>query len=311
MSLNASKVSSERKGEIQLILLSIDDITDHKQVEAQGRQLSRELEKRMSERAILLEEARQALAKESEERKALEEHLHHAQRMESMGVLAGGIAHDFNNLLNIIQGYASILSSAKDAKTIKSAKAIVETTQRGAGFVRQLLALARKTNFKFEVVQVNDLIQELSRLLKETLPRNIEIRLDLARELPQITADPNQITQVLLNICVNARDAMPNGGQLTLKSETVDRQNLQDHIEAAGERFVCIEITDTGVGMDETVRNRIFDPFFTTKEPGKGTGLGLAVAYGIVKSHNGWIRVESRPAQGTTFWLYLPVVSNQ
>jgi two-component system CheB/CheR fusion protein len=173
MSLNASKVSSKRKGEIQLILLSIDDITDHKQVEAQGRQLSRELEKGMSERAGLLEEARQALAKESEERKALEEHLHHAQRMESMGVLAGGVAHDFNNLLNIIQAYASVLSRAKDAETIKSAKAIVETSQRGAGFVRQLLALARKTNFKFEVVQVNDLIQALIRLLQETFPKNI------------------------------------------------------------------------------------------------------------------------------------------
>jgi two-component system, chemotaxis family, CheB/CheR fusion protein len=311
MSLNASKVSSKRKGEIQLILLSIDDITDHKQVEAQGRQLSRELEKGMSERAALLEEARQALAKESEERKALEEHLHHAQRMESMGVLAGGIAHDFNNLLNIIQGYASILSRAKDDQTIKSAKAIVEKAQRGAGVVRQLLALARKTNFKFEVVQVNDLIQALSRLLKETFPKNIEVSLDLAPELPQIRADPNQITQVLLNISVNARDAMPNGGRLTLKSETVDGQNLQDHIEATAERIVRIEIIDTGIGMDETVQNRIFDPFFTTKELGKGTGLGLAVAYGIMKSHNGWIRVESRPAQGTTFWLYLPVVSNQ
>jgi two-component system, cell cycle sensor histidine kinase and response regulator CckA len=151
----------------------------------------------------------------------------------------------------------------------------------------------------------------LSRLLKETFPKNIEVSLDLAREVPEIRADPNQITQVLLNICVNARDAMPNGGQLTVKSETVDGQNLQDHIEATAERFVCIEITDTGIGMDETVRNRIFDPFFTTKELGRGTGLGLAVAYGIMKSHSGWIRVESRPAQGTTFWLYLPVVSNQ
>jgi two-component system cell cycle sensor histidine kinase/response regulator CckA len=133
----------------------------------------------------------------------------------------------------------------------------------------------------------------------------------LARELPQITADPNQITQVLLNISVNARDAMPDGGRLTFKSETVDGQNLQDHIEASAERFVCIEIIDTGIGMDETVRNRIFDPFFTTKELGRGTGLGLAVAYGIMKSHNGWIRVESLPAQGTTVCLYLPVVSNQ
>jgi signal transduction histidine kinase len=157
--------------------------------------------------------------------------------------------------------------------------------------VQQLLTLAHKTETKLEPIDVNKLVEELRQLLKETFPRNIELKLDLARDLPLIVADPNQITQVLLNLSVNARDAMPNGGRLTIKTLALHGEGLREQSELKAERYLCVDVTDTGKGMDENIRGRIFEPFFTTKEVGQGTGLGLAVVYGIVKSHNGFIEV--------------------
>ena len=287
------------------------DITERRRIEDQRDEFSRELEKKVSERTAELEQTHRALLQDMEERNKLEDQLRQAQKMESVGTLAAGIAHDLNNILNIIQGYTSVLGDgAKGDEIGESVDAITETTKRGGALVQQLLTLARKTETKFEPTNANTLIQKLSSLIKETFPKNIETTLDLARSnLPSIIADSNQITQVLLNLCVNARDAMPDGGRLALRTRLVHGKDLEEYGELKAEEYVSIEIIDTGTGMDEDVQNRIFEPFFTTKEIGQGTGLGLAVVYGIVKNHNGLIQVKSRPMRGTTFRVYLPVLS--
>lgn len=287
------------------------DITERRRIEDQRDEFSHELEKKVAERTAELEQTHRALIEDLEERRKLEDQLRQAQKMESMGTLATGIAHDLNNILNIIQGYTSVLGDgAKRDEIGESVEAITETTKRGAALVQQLLTLARKTETKFESTNANKLIQKLSSLVKETFPKNIETTLDLARSnLPSIMADSNQITQVLLNLCVNARDAMPDGGRLSLKTRLVHANDLEKCDDLKAEEYVSIEITDTGTGMDENVQSKIFEPFFTTKEIGQGTGLGLAVVYGIVKSHNGFIRMQSKPLQGTTFVVYFPVES--
>jgi two-component system, cell cycle sensor histidine kinase and response regulator CckA len=247
-----------------------------------------------------------------EERKKLEDQLRQAQKMESMGTLAAGVAHDLNNLLNIIQGYASVLRPGANSDEIEeSVAAITETTKRGAALVQQLLTLGRKTETKLESIDTNSLIQGMRNLLKETFPKTIELAFDLVPRLPAIMADWNQITQVLLNLCVNARDAMPEGGgRLVIETAVVDGKDLEEFGDLTAEEYVLVEVTDTGKGMDENVQSRIFEPFFTTKEIGQGTGLGLAVVYGIMRSHNGFVNVHSKPAHGATFRLYFPVVSS-
>jgi signal transduction histidine kinase len=256
------------------------------------------------------ESMNRALLRDAAERQRLEGRLRQSQKMESMGVLAAGVAHDLNNLLNIIQGYAYILTHGATSDEIgESVSAITETTKRGAGLVQQLLTLARKTETKVESINVNIVIEGLSHLIKETFPKNIETTLDLAPGPPSILADANHLTQALLNLCVNARDAMPDGGRLALKTSAVAGKDLEAGGDLTAEEYVSIEITDTGMGMDEDVRNKMFEPFFTTKEIGHGTGLGLAVVYGIVKSHNGFVQVKSQPTRGTTFRLYFPAVS--
>jgi PAS domain S-box-containing protein len=286
------------------------DITERKRVERQRQALSRELEKQVLERTAELREANRALLQDIEKRERLEEQLRQSQRLESMGVLAAGVAHDLNNLLNIIRGYASVLGpGATSEEVAESVDVITETTRRGAVLVQQLLALARKTEIKVESMDVNTVIQGLSNLIKGTFPKNIETALKLAPQPLAIAADANQITQVLLNLCVNARDAMPDGGKLEIKTSVVPGKELQGHGDIKAEELVSIEITDTGTGMDENVQSKIFDPFFTTKPIGQGTGLGLAVVYGIVKGHNGFIEVKSQPGHGTTFTLYFPIVS--
>jgi two-component system CheB/CheR fusion protein len=287
------------------------DITERKRIEQQRQEISHELEKQVFDRTAELREANRALLEDMEERVKLEEQLRQSQRLESMGVLAAGVAHDLNNLLNIIRGYASILGPGATSQEIgESVEAITETTKRGAALVEQLLTLSRKAESKIASTNVNTLIQRMGELIKGTFPKNVEAGLDLFPELPAIMADANQITQVLLNLCVNARDAMPDGGKLTLKTWVISGKELEVRGELRSEDYVAIEVIDTGTGMDESVQRKIFEPFFTTKEIGHGTGLGLAVAYGIVKSHNGFIEVESQPMRGTTFRLYFPAVSS-
>ena len=283
------------------------DITERKRIEQERHEFSRELEKQVGDRTAELEKANRALVRDMEERQKLEAQFYQSQKLESVGVLAAGVAHDLNNLLNIIQGYASVIGPDAPRDEIEESKAaITETTQRGAALVQQLLTLARKTEIKKESVDINTIIERLNGLIKETFPKNIEMTLDLSPILPAILADANQINQVLLNLCVNARDAMPGGGKVLLKTSIVDGEELEVNGSLHAEEYVSIEITDTGTGMDERIQSKIFEPFFTTKEIGKGTGLGLAVVYGIVKNHNGFVDVTSQPMRGTTFRLYFP-----
>ncbi|HUC97553.1 MAG TPA: ATP-binding protein, partial [Candidatus Polarisedimenticolaceae bacterium] len=181
---------------------------------------------------------------------------------------------------------------------------------RGSTLVQQLLTLARQTRTDFEYVNTNDLIKELIALITQTFPKTIALSTTLEPDLPPVTADQNQIEQALLNLCVNARDAMPEGGRLTIKTQSVDGAALRGCDAIKDGQYVCIEVSDTGTGMDESIRKRIFEPFFTTKDVGKGTGLGLSVVYGIVQNHGGFIDVESKPGTGACFRLYLPATSS-
>jgi two-component system cell cycle sensor histidine kinase/response regulator CckA len=279
------------------------EITERERIETELQRLNADLENRVIERTA-------ELLSSITQREKLHEQLLQAQKMESLGTLAAGIAHDFNNILNIIQGYAFILQGqggAQNREISESLAVIDETIQRGAALVQQLLTMARKTEVKRGAVDANRLIDGLIAVIKETFPKNIELSSDLACDLPTTIGDVNQIGQALLNLCVNARDAMPNGGRMIFRTQSVDAATLQGLSETIDGRYICIEVSDTGVGMDESIRKRIFEPFFTTKVAGHGTGLGLSVVYGIVKSHDGLIDVKSKPERGTAFRLYFPV----
>jgi two-component system cell cycle sensor histidine kinase/response regulator CckA len=292
------------------------DITRRKQMEAALQEakeaFSKELQQRVKERTVDLELANLALRKEMEEHKKLEKQLWQAQKMEIVGTLAGGVAHDFNNILNIIKGYTALIrqSSPVDENTVESLHVIEETIERGAYGVRQLLTLARKTEARLALTNPNDLLSDLSKLLKQTFPKTIDIALELDPKLPSIWIDSNQVSQALLNLCINARDAMPGGGKLILKTHLVEGGQIQDAAVTA-ESYVSIEVKDSGMGMDAAIRNRIFEPFFTTKGMGEGTGLGLAIVYSIVKNHKGAIDVASEAGQGTTFRLYFPIAPSE
>ncbi|MCL5020778.1 MAG: PAS domain S-box protein [Bacteroidetes bacterium] len=249
-------------------------------------------------------------------RRNLERQILQAQKMESLGTLAGGIAHDFNNILTIIMGHAGLLKRREltDDRAKRSLDAIDLATRRGSGLIRQLLTFARKEDRALESVDINEIVRDLHKLLGETFPRLVTIRLELDDTLPLIVGDPNQIHQALLNLCVNARDAMlerkdgkPPGGILSLSTSHVEGTDIRTaYPKAVREKYVSIIVADTGAGMSEATRSHIFEPFFTTKDRGKGTGLGLATVYGIVEGHEGFMDVSSEPGVGTSFAVYLP-----
>jgi PAS domain S-box-containing protein len=244
------------------------------------------------------------------EQKELEAQLQHAQKMEAVGTLAGGIAHDFNNLLQAVQGYAELLLRGKtgDEREFPAMQKILRAARRGAELTRQLLTFGRKVESKKRPLDLNSEIQETRRLLERTIPKMIEIELQLTDDSRTINADPVQIEQLLMNLAVNAKDAMPAGGKLTVSTAniTLDEDYCQVHPEARPGDYVLLTVADTGHGMDQDTLEHIFDPFYTTKEVGKGTGLGLSMVYGIVKNHEGYITCTSEPGVGTTFSIYLP-----
>jgi PAS domain S-box-containing protein len=247
------------------------------------------------------------------ERKRLEEQLRQSQKMESLGTLAGGIAHDFNNLLAIIDGFADLAAVrvSADPESSRYLSEVQAASQRASGLVRRILTFSRKAEVSFRPVSVNRLILELGRLFSETFPRTIVFEYRLDETLPTLSADQNQLQQILLNLCVNARDAMREGGRITL---VTGRRSGEQLVRLGGEptkEYMMIRVADTGCGMPESVRSRIFEPFFTTKHDSGGTGLGLSVVYGAVVHHRGVIDVESREGAGTTFSVFLPMTGRE
>jgi nitrogen-specific signal transduction histidine kinase/CheY-like chemotaxis protein len=243
------------------------------------------------------------------ERKLLEDQMRQMQKLEGLGTLAGGIAHDFNNILGIILAFVTSIKRFKDdtKKLDLAVDTIVKAVERGKTLVQQILMFARKTETVFGAVNVNDIVMEIMTMIMETFPKTLTYAQNFDKSIAFINADRSQLYQVLLNLCVNARDAMPKGGVLTIITRMVSVVSLRNqHPDAAASGYVCIEVSDTGEGMSEEIERRIFEPFFTTKGIGKGTGLGLSVVFGIVQAHKGYIDVESELGKGTTFRLYLP-----
>jgi len=242
-----------------------------------------------------------------------EEQLRQSQKMEAMGRLAGGIAHDFNNLLTIIRGYSQLfLHDLKKGDPMeKGIEQIEKATHRAADLIRQLLAFSRRQVMEMRPLDLNNLLSDLEKMLRRIIGEDIVLANLLAEDLGRIKADPGQIEQVLINLVVNARDAMPSGGKITIETAHVvlDEEHARDQTDLPSGPYVELSISDTGIGMAPEVRDRIFEPFFTTKEKGKGTGLGLSTVYGIVKQSGGDICVFSEPGKGTTFKIYLPIAN--
>jgi len=247
---------------------------------------------------------------DSEEKAKLQEQLQQAQKLESIGRLAGGVAHDFNNMLSIILGYGDILlNKLHPQDPMRDAVfEIVEAGKRSAALTRQLLAFSRKQTLSPEVLSLNKVIKNLEKMLRRLIGEDIRMELRLSNDLSMTLADPGQIEQVIMNLSVNARDAMPGGGRLVIETgdADLDEAYVKEHPDSQAGRQVMLSISDTGCGMSDEVLSKIFEPFFTTKEQGKGTGLGLATVYGIVRQSGGHISVQSEPGKGSVFRIYLP-----
>lgn len=244
------------------------------------------------------------------ERRKLENQFRQAQKMESIGTLAGGIAHDFNNLLTVILSYGSSLAEElpKNSRQHLAAEQISQAAERGAALTRQMLAFSRQQVLQPRVLNLNDIILNLLTMLHRIIGEHIEINTELSPTISSIRADAGQLEQVLMNLSVNARDAMPQGGRLTLRTQNVvlDNEFVRHHVGSTAGPHVMFCVSDTGTGMDAATIARVFEPFFTTKGPGSGTGLGLAMVYGVVKQSGGYISVTSEPGKGSSFKIYLP-----
>jgi len=289
------------------------EIAERERVEADLRQARDELEQRVRERTVGLAEANQALRTEIAERKRLEAQLIQSQKMESIGRLAGGIAHDFNNLLMAISGYAELVTDSLPAEHTaqEDLHEIRKAAGRAGGLTRQLLTFARKQIMDPRVLDLSDVVRDVDKLLGRLIGEDIEIIVALADDLRYVRVDIGQIEQLLINLAVNARDAMPNGGRLTMEVENVllDEEDVgMADAELAPGYYLRLMVSDTGTGMDTHTQAHLFEPFFTTKETGQGTGLGLATCYGVVKQHAGHITCRSEIGKGTTFDIYLPCV---
>jgi signal transduction histidine kinase/ActR/RegA family two-component response regulator len=293
------------------ILVTSTDITQRKQAETALKRFNEDLEKCVVEQTAKLMEANADLLREMEQRQKLEEQLRQSQKMEAIGTLAGGIAHDFNNILGIILGYTQeLLNTNGDDRENRSQslEVISSSAERGAKIVKQLLTFARKTGADHRPLDVNALIRETLDILKEIFPKNLRFSLNLDPAIPVIQGDHNQLQQALINICLNARDAMPDGGTLSIFTRQTAGAELRHRFAEASGDYIGIDVSDTGLGMDGEIRRRVFEPFFTTKKEG-GTGLGLSVVYGIVQDHGGFIDLESAREEGTTVMIFLPIPS--
>lgn len=281
------------------------DITEKKNSEERIRQLNLELERRN----VDLEKAVQERVAELQSSEAQVQQL---QKMDAIGRLAGGVAHDFNNILGAITMYCDLLAddAANPELLREHIKEIRQVTERGAGLTRQLLVFSRKQIIQPQIVYLNPLIDQLKKMLARLIGEHVEIVTKLATDLGPVRVDPGQMEQVLMNLVVNARDAMQNGGKITIETANVnlDEEFTSTHLTVEPGRYALLSVADTGCGMDGATLSKIFEPFFTTKPVGKGTGLGLTTTYGIVKQSNGTIWVYSEPGKGTVFKVYLPLV---
>lgn len=248
------------------------------------------------------------------EKANLESQLRQAQKMEAIGTLAGGIAHDFNNILAAISGYSELaLYDALEGNAAPNElKEILKAADRAKKLIQQILSFSRKTAFEYKPFNLNEVISDAVTIIERTIPKMISLELHLEQDLQPINGDPNQIQQVLLNLASNTSDAMPDGGKLVIETTNVsiDEQYANGHIEASSGDYVLVAVSDTGIGMDKDTLEHIFEPFYTTKEIGKGTGLGLASVYGIVKGHGGYITCYSEPEEGATFKIYFPILKS-
>jgi len=243
----------------------------------------------------------------------LQKQLQQAQKMESVGTLAGGIAHDFNNILTIVLGYSELLlaDKTKGSAEYEEIQAMRQAARRGSDLVKQILTFSRRAEYHPRPMSLNQEVRQAKRLLSRTIPKMIEIDLHLADDLKTIHADPGQMEQILLNLAVNAKDAMPNGGKLAIETKNVylNDEYCRAHLGVKPGPYVLLVVSDTGHGMEREVVDHIFEPFYTTKQVGEGTGLGLALVFGIVKGHGGHVACYSEPGVGTTFRIYLPAIT--
>jgi len=269
---------------------------------------------RLSGRAVKGEtgDVVEVIAEDVTERRVLEDQFRQAQKMEAVGRLAGGVAHDFNNLLMVISGYTEVLMehTAQDHALHPKIAAIQQASDRATTLTRQLLAFSRKQLLELKVVDVNAIVKDIERLLRPLIGENIELSTRLAGDLGRTRADAGQIEQVIMNLVVNSKDAMPNGGKISIQTanESLDDDLQRECSYIQPGPYVMLSIEDNGHGMDKETQSRIFEPFFTTKEKGKGTGLGLSTVYGIIKQSGGYVLAQSEVGRGTTFRIYLPRV---
>ena len=254
-----------------------------------------------------------SLCRDMTAHRQLEAQFRQSQKMEVVGRLAGGVAHDFNNLLTAILGNCSFLleSLPKGSPQSSDVREIESAGKRATDLTHQLLAFSRKQVLKPKIVDVNSIVKDLGAMLRRLIGEDIELRLNLCPKSDRVKADPGQIEQVIMNLAVNARDAMPKGGLLTIETSGAEAADMDRHPEATQGLYVALSVADSGTGMDQETLAHLFEPFFTTKEKGKGTGLGLSTVYGIVHQSGGFIEVQSEPGAGTVFKIYLPVLSSK
>jgi PAS domain S-box-containing protein len=302
--LNSTAVRDAEGGYIASRSIVVD-ITAQRRMHAQLAAFNAQLEQRVAERTRELEAAHQALQRS-------EEQLRHAQKMEAIGRLAGGIAHDFNNMLSAILTYATLLKSSVPEDLVEDLEQIRLAGERAAGLTRQLLAFSRRQILDPQPVDMNRVVVDVERMVSRLIGEHIELRLALSDRIGLVRVDQTQLEQVVLNLVLNARDAMPRGGRLTLETRSIelDDEYAEAHPETTPGPHVLLVVSDTGVGMDADTRARIFEPFFTTKPAGSGTGLGLATVYGVVKQSGGHVWVYSEPGRGTSFKIYLPLLTS-